>query len=289
MRRVTFTDGLPFDIDAIESIQDNIEISLKEYARSRFGRVVEGFDLTLSGNKISISEGYGFTPQGDLIEYSRKSEFDLSSYIKEMSIDSLSIFLTINKDNQIWVSYSSTFQPDPYKYFAGSDQFKDKLVIGALLKGNLFKLNREDQIPIFPINALIFYSRGDFTDWVTLRGCRVLSEFHDRFILFNEHAKKRGGSNLLTLKAKHIPSLRFTGKTSTAGEHTHTYLGYFSKGHVHKFGFSTAVYMTDTYTKNLEYAGAHKHTFNTDYSNSHPTPIDIEPRHITLVPIIRRY
>ncbi|UGQ16678.1 MULTISPECIES: hypothetical protein [unclassified Borrelia] len=291
--KFNFLGGLPMDINYLNRMKDKIMSDLVFYSKSKYGRVVEGFDISLENRKISTTAGCGFTPQGELVEISNESILIAPSHVKDVG-ESVIFVCTQGKGAKLslgYFAYNGASNPDPYWYSWKDDpQYKSKLALAFIFKGRVYPINREHQIPRFPVKSISFYTRDDFKDYITLRGCRVLREAGDRFIRFSSSHASLGGETRYRLKTSHIPSLVFNGKTAEAGRHTHEYVSYHYEGAPHHFGWSYYDYVTDTKTDTFSYAGSHSHTFTTYTDNtSYPDPIDIEPEYATLVPILREY
>ncbi|QMU99686.1 hypothetical protein F0310_04540 (plasmid) [Borrelia sp. A-FGy1] len=291
MSKFNFINGLPFDLDLLNQIQDEIELELRNCSKSRHGRAIDGFSVSLDidTKKISTTAGYGFTPEGNLVEIG-----DASLFIDSITdIDSVVIFIYVKeKGNLGYLYYKDVSYADPYKYSWTQDvNYKSSLVIAVVLKGRVYPLNREYQVPKFPTRSILFYGRNDFVDYISLKGCRVADELDNRFIKFAENYGQMGGNSKYRLNKSQIPSLEFKGNTDISGSHNHKYTLHRYSGQTHHWGHSYYEYVVATGSSYLSYEGEHVHTFSTltDGTSFSPDYIDITPEYVTLVPIIREY
>ncbi|WP_445436292.1 hypothetical protein [Candidatus Borreliella tachyglossi] len=284
--------GLPFNMNDLDAMQKEIAARALVYGKSKYGRVIEGLDVSLSEDKkkVFVTKGCGLTPRGDFIRLYSRVEHEID-HLKEDINRVDAIFISIVHTGVIWRFTQEIMHNDPYKSrWASSEVFEDVLVVGVILKGELYLLNRDYQIPRFPIKSIQFYSRNNFRDYITLRGCRVATELRYKFIRFASKAGVKGGASSVRLRPEQIPTLKFSGTTSRDGKHTHRYYRHSDIGNAHKFGFSGIEYVNSTdYSSKFDYTGSHTHTFDTYYESKYFLPIDIEPLYAGLLPIIREY
>lgn len=102
--------------------------------------------------------------------------------------------------------------------------------------------------------------------WALCDGTQGTPNLRDRFIVGAGNiypVNNTGGLDSVTLTVAQIPSHRHSGTTDTAGTHAHNYLG--QEAMTRYEGWSGQQHYDRTTTRTTEPAGAHVHTFVTEY------------------------
>ena len=147
------------------------------------------------------------------------------------------------------------------EYSDGNIKFKTMNVLGGVLPGTILAFSGEFDTDGYPIDKITgLADKG----WHLCDGANGTPDLRGRFILgaSDAHAVgSTGGEEATGLSIANLPPHRFSGTTSTDGNHTHPITVSGSNGwggHCHN-GSSSAdqTYYTDA-------SGAHHHTFTTN-------------------------
>ncbi|WP_445436293.1 hypothetical protein [Candidatus Borreliella tachyglossi] len=310
MKEVSFKTGLPVNAADLNTIINNFnEYFMAVNSCKIYGRINSGFKISYEAysRRITVSSGVGFTPSGRLIKldsnsiYEFDSTYDKSKYVNLLFFRPTSDFKTYNLCTLAYALEGGEL--DPYSYLKqDEDIYVDYLAIGFYLVGKGWEeFNRARQEPTSPVGGLFFYEKKDFINFITLRGCKLVSKFDGRYVKCASGQAYSsgafiGGNAELRLSTNNIPTLKVTGKTSEAGRHTHGYISYktYRKDNPEikdASGYNNKLMIREydeNYTTN--YSGEHSHTIYTlKYENNSQSSIKLTPSYKNLALIERIY